>query len=1048
MAVDQASVAKVERLIAESKDGALSLRFIPFLDVETTRQILKMIAERMPGLIDWDVEFNGGNLKALLPMFVAASQGLSLRDGTALINCIRSLDISYSTIPDTSFRFLVNAVLVGQLPRLSHLTLTAARLTELSLTLWAVAARGGRLRRLSHLTLTLTQLTEPISMRWADAALAGQLPQLSELSLSYTAVKDESLTRWAEAACAGQLPRLSELDLTETEVTDASLRWWWDAFREGQIPKLKSLKLNNTGVTVPPSVLHSGDADTIFQWYRDRIAASAPLPEAKLLIVGEGCVGKSVLCRRLFAGKDETAPPDSISTCDFDMYEYQLPADLLAGDELSPLKLRVWDFGGQDFLHGSHRFFVGAERAFYLLVLNASKDARANKLTYWLRFLAQHGTRKAGETRMRAPVLIVYTQSDKLLSAQEGKGPNPVTVLQNYDELLTAVQDAREKQFFDTNVIGEITGLGYPKKEDFSALTPESQSLLTEQHRNACRQIRQTLAEHLDKIIFLCDKVTLGDRKIRDWVLEHFMPQEGKVPLTRFRLDQDPFRSWALEQKLDQQDDKPPSKKLMKQRVKTSLGILKSLGLVHWVGDDQNQDGKAARSLSNVIFNPWWVKTPVYRALRAEKTHNLNGWVSPGSLEKTLPRRAATQFPKSVTAENVRDWFDSLQFTERDREIICELLVHSGLLFEVRYGHQMKGWLIPDLLEPQPKPDNLPTGDVPLFKYPFDFLPERVLLLFLAKVLIEAYNTPEQLDATRREQFHRQLYRNAACLPWRLPGHDAQFEVRIRTEVNPPLEERPWLSITVSGGDKSLHILVLNEVIRELNTTLDSEGLEARISPQRLTALPTTSPMPVSPDLSVDMSPARETSSATSSNKHNQHKNVPSLADSVRPPQSTATLPIALPEDPELILKLSEVYGISVENLRKPIPKDSIDEAAEQPFRLFHAICTAFAQTDDRGFPVCGSLAEVIRSLEKKESADNTFRFSGSKRLNACRNYVYACRKKMDHFFADHFRIERLKPRLSRLLEEKEKGKGFDGLTDLGRLAWQRVQEALSAQSD
>src|SRR6202043_807313 len=80
--------------------------------------------------------------------------------------------------------------------------------------------------------------------------------------------------------------------------------------------------------------------------------------------------------------------------------------------DFDQVKLRVWDFGGQEELHSSHRFFLGSQRCFYVLVLAADRPANgeisdSNRLNYWLRLIAEYGRRDEGQ---KAPVLIVVTR--------------------------------------------------------------------------------------------------------------------------------------------------------------------------------------------------------------------------------------------------------------------------------------------------------------------------------------------------------------------------------------------------------------------------------------------------------------------------------------------------------------------------------------------------------------------------------------------------------------------------------------------------------------
>src|SRR5262249_45462624 len=83
----------------------------------------------------------------------------------------------------------------------------------------------------------------------------------------------------------------------------------------------------------------------------------------------EGLVGKTHLRKRLFL-------PDSAGieyynahedrTHDADCCEFAI--DVPQGHAVASgrVTVRVWDFGGQSYLHSTHRFFLGGQRCFYL----------------------------------------------------------------------------------------------------------------------------------------------------------------------------------------------------------------------------------------------------------------------------------------------------------------------------------------------------------------------------------------------------------------------------------------------------------------------------------------------------------------------------------------------------------------------------------------------------------------------------------------------------------------------------------------------------------
>jgi internalin A len=123
--------------------------------------------------------------------------------------------------------------------------------------------------------------------------------------------------------------------------------------------------------------------------------------EAKLILIGNGRVGKTSLADTL-QGKAFNPKQDSTHGV------RQLAWDIKLSDG-QPLHLRIWDFGGQEIYHNTHRFFLST-RALYLLVWDkATRDGQTRKedtaneenfnLDYWLDNIKNIG----GE----APVLVV-----------------------------------------------------------------------------------------------------------------------------------------------------------------------------------------------------------------------------------------------------------------------------------------------------------------------------------------------------------------------------------------------------------------------------------------------------------------------------------------------------------------------------------------------------------------------------------------------------------------------------------------------------------------
>lgn len=149
-------------------------------------------------------------------------------------------------------------------------------------------------RKLTELPESLGQLTQLQALHLAGNQLTalpewlGQLTQLQIFDLY-----GNQLTTLPESL--GQLKKLQELNLFDNQLT--ALPEWLD-----QLNQLRRLDLrNNPDLRLPPEIAAQvGDPSAILNFYFSRLRETEkPLNEAKILLVGDGEVGKTSLIRRL-----------------------------------------------------------------------------------------------------------------------------------------------------------------------------------------------------------------------------------------------------------------------------------------------------------------------------------------------------------------------------------------------------------------------------------------------------------------------------------------------------------------------------------------------------------------------------------------------------------------------------------------------------------------------------------------------------------------------------------------------------------------------------
>jgi len=148
---------------------------------------------------------------------------------------------------------------------------------------------------------------------------------------------------------------------------------------------------------------------------RDSEKSVEPMREAKVLVLGNGRVGKTQLCNRLL-GEDFEEQADS--THGILVRWYDLPG---TKDE-KPARLQLWDFGGQDIYHSTHILFMRSQ-GIYLIAWNPAQESNENhvsgdhefrnyRLPYWLTQVAEFGG-------SNAPLIVVQTQVDRLIDRRK-----------------------------------------------------------------------------------------------------------------------------------------------------------------------------------------------------------------------------------------------------------------------------------------------------------------------------------------------------------------------------------------------------------------------------------------------------------------------------------------------------------------------------------------------------------------------------------------------------------------------------------------------------
>nr|AAU84033.1 leucine-rich-repeat protein [uncultured archaeon GZfos35D7] len=223
----------------------------------------------------------------------------------------------------------------------------------------------------------------------SDNQLTALPPEIAELKgLTTLDLSGNQLT--ALPLEIGELKSLTTLYLWGNQLTALPLEI-------GELKNLTTLDLRDNPLPIPPEILAKiYEPATIINYYlQHETGEKKPLNEAKMILVGQGSVGKTSLVKRLLW--DEFNLHEE-KTKGIEIEEWQVTVDN------QKIRLNVWDFGGQEIMHATHQFFL-TKRSLYLLVLDARLGDEENRIEYWLKIIKSFG----GDS----PVIIVGNKIDE-----------------------------------------------------------------------------------------------------------------------------------------------------------------------------------------------------------------------------------------------------------------------------------------------------------------------------------------------------------------------------------------------------------------------------------------------------------------------------------------------------------------------------------------------------------------------------------------------------------------------------------------------------------
>ncbi|NUN66092.1 GTP-binding protein [Pseudanabaena biceps] len=376
-------------------------------------------------------------LENLSMLILSGNQILHIPDTISKLENLSTLSLGESQIteiPEAITKLVNLSTLYLSNNRIKEIPDTIADLINLTnLQLWN--------NRIKEIPLAITNLVNLTELNLFDNQITEMpdaitsLANLTELYLSYNQIKEipDAITNLANLTelslsnnqikeipdAITNLANLTGLDLSNNQITEipeeiaklvnlTSLSLHSNQITQipdvlENLPRLQKLDLRRNPLPISPEILGvpelyepSGSVENIFNYLRQlRSGEVRPLNEAKLILVGQGSVGKTSLIKKLVHNRYN---PNEQQTDGLNVEPWDIQVNS------KDIRLNVWDFGGQEIYHATHQFFL-TKRSLYLLVCNCRTSEEENRIEYWLKLIESFGD--------KSPVIIVGNKKDE-----------------------------------------------------------------------------------------------------------------------------------------------------------------------------------------------------------------------------------------------------------------------------------------------------------------------------------------------------------------------------------------------------------------------------------------------------------------------------------------------------------------------------------------------------------------------------------------------------------------------------------------------------------
>jgi Leucine-rich repeat (LRR) protein len=307
-----------------------------------------------------------GQLKQLQSLDISVNQLTKLPEPLAELTQLQSLDISNNELEKLP-------EWLGNLYKLQEITLIGLGLNSFPEFI-------GKLTNLKSLNLganELTSIPQFISRlsELEDVAIGANpftnfpiiLCQLKSLRNIYllqsqiTTIPDE----------INKLSKLEALYLRSCLLTDLPAPL-------AQLENLRTIELDFNPLNPELAEAYKQGIKGVKAYLRAKVAAQLPLNEAKLILIGEGEVGKTCLLDALLDKPFQ--PHDSTHGIEIQSFKATIP------ESQTSITLNAWDFGGQRVYRPTHQLFFSAP-AVYLVVWKPREGSQAGQVKEWIQLV-------------------------------------------------------------------------------------------------------------------------------------------------------------------------------------------------------------------------------------------------------------------------------------------------------------------------------------------------------------------------------------------------------------------------------------------------------------------------------------------------------------------------------------------------------------------------------------------------------------------------------------------------------------------------------------